>query len=53
MTAKVNESLRASINVRLYKKTSNGRSPIFSGTGRNSGLEFVGNVEELLKGFKK
>lgn len=26
---------------------------IFEGTGRNSGLEFVGNLDELLKGFKK
>jgi hypothetical protein len=51
MTAKVNESLNSRINVELrgIKKNSD---IIFSGVGRNAGLEFVGDVQELIKGFK-
>ena len=52
MTAKVNESLRSNIDVKLYKKMKGGTVLIFSGTGRNAGLEFVGNVGELLKGLR-
>ncbi|MGC9516211.1 MAG: tocopherol cyclase family protein [Methanomicrobiales archaeon] len=48
MSAKVNESLKSEINVKLY-----GEDLIFSGTGRNAGLEFVGDVEELLRGIKR
>jgi len=25
---------------------------LYNGTGKNAGLEFVGDLEELLKGFK-
>ena len=50
MTSRVNESLNSNINLKFYKKDS---EIIFSGTGRNAGLEFVGNVNELLSGFKK
>jgi hypothetical protein len=53
MTAKVNESLNSSINVTLLKKNGSGTELIYSGTGRNAGLEFVGDVEELIKGLKK
>ncbi len=53
MTAKVNESLRSSINVSLLRKTGSGTKLIYSGTGKNAGLELVGNVEELTKGLKK
>jgi tocopherol cyclase len=53
MTAKVNESLRSSIFVTLIRKNGHGRELIYSGTGRNSGLEFVGNIVELIKGLKK
>jgi hypothetical protein len=51
MTAKVNESLNSRIKVELrgIKKNSD---IIFSGVGRNAGLEFVGDVQELIKGFK-
>lgn len=49
MTSKVNESLKSRINLRFYKKNKN--ELIFSGTGRNAGLEFVGDINELLKGF--
>ncbi len=44
MTGKVNESMQAKIEVKLFKKDQ----LIFSGTGRNSGLELGGPVEELL-----
>ena len=53
MTAKVNESLSSSINVALLKKKSFGNVLIYSGTGRNSGLEFMGDIAELIKGLKK
>ena len=53
MTAKVNESLRSSINVTLLRKKSFGTEIIYSGIGRNAGLEFVGNIAELIKGLKK
>src|ERR1035437_3401546 len=53
MTAKVNESLKSKIRVSFYKKTKQGRDIIFSGEGRNAGLEFVGNIKELLRGFNK
>lgn len=53
MTAKVNESLRSCINVTLLKKNGSGTELIYSGTGRNAGLEFVGDIAELIKGLKK
>lgn len=53
MTAKVNESLRSSINVTLLRKKGPYVEIIFSGTGRNAGLEFVGDITELIKGLKK
>lgn len=49
MTSKVNESLSSKINLKLYENNK----LIFEGTGRNSGLEFVGDVQELVKGIKK
>ena len=52
MTAKVNESLSSRINVVLSKKNGSGMEFVYSGTGRNAGLEFVGNIEELVKGLK-
>ncbi len=52
MTAQVNESLRSKINLKLYRKTGKEKNLLFKGTGRNAGLEFVGNLDELLKGFK-
>lgn len=53
MTAKVNESLHSSINVTLLRKTGSDTKLIYSGTGKNAGLELVGNVDELIKGLKK
>lgn len=51
MSSKVNESLKSQIDVKLTEKRSG--AEIFSGRGRNSGLEFVGNIDELLGGFKQ
>lgn len=53
MTAKVNESLNSSINVSLLRKKGPGTELIYSGTGGNAGLEFVGDIEELIKGLRK
>jgi hypothetical protein len=48
MTSRVNETLKSKIRVSLIE---NGKE-IFSGEGRNSGLEFNGSIEELIKGVK-
>jgi tocopherol cyclase len=53
MTSKVNESLSSKINVKLYIKNKDKKDIIFSGTGKNAGLEFVGDINELLGGFRK
>jgi hypothetical protein len=52
MTSKVNESLRSRINIKLFLKEKKDKKLIYHGTGRNAGLEFVGDLDELLKGFK-
>ncbi|MCI5080925.1 MAG: tocopherol cyclase family protein [Saprospiraceae bacterium] len=44
MTGKVNESMQARVEVRLFA----GEQLLFEGTGRNAGLEVAGPVEELL-----
>jgi hypothetical protein len=46
MTGKVNESIQAVLEVRLYEKDK----LVFEGTGRNAGLEIAGEVSELLTG---
>lgn len=51
MTSKVNESLRSRINIKLFMKKKKGNILLYKGTGRNAGLEFVGDLDELLKGF--
>jgi len=51
MTSKVNESLKSTINIKLFQKGKNANKLLYKGTGRNAGLEFVGDLEELLKGF--
>jgi len=61
MKSRVNESLRSRINVKLMERNKNKgqnhdttkEKVIFQGTGRNAGLEFVGDLEELLSGFRK
>jgi len=49
MTSKVNESLRSKINIKLFQKRKSTNKLLYMGTGRNAGLEFVGDLEELLK----
>jgi tocopherol cyclase len=51
MTNTVNESLQSKIDIKLFKKENKEKILLFSGTGRNAGLEFVGDLNELLKGF--
>jgi hypothetical protein len=51
MSSKVNEALKSKIFVKFTAKNDN--SAVFSGTGRNSGLEFVGDINELLRGLGK
>lgn len=52
MKAKVNESLRSSICVELLRKNGHRTEIVYSGVGRNAGLEFVGDIEELTKDLK-
>lgn len=51
MTSKVNETLSSNIKLKFYKKVKEKNKLIFSGTGRNAGLEFVGDIDELLQGI--
>jgi hypothetical protein len=52
MSTKIRETLRARISVRLTEGPTDGGRTIFAGTGRNGGLEFVGEIAELLRGLK-
>jgi tocopherol cyclase len=52
MSSKVNESLKARIEARLFRQTPAGREAVFSGTGRCAGLEFVGDIGVLVSGLK-
>jgi hypothetical protein len=52
MVARVNESLASCIDIKFYRKTPAGKELLFSGIGRNAGLEFVGDLKVLLNGFK-
>jgi hypothetical protein len=53
MTAKVNESLHSMISVTLLRKNGPCTELVYSGIGRNAGMEFVGDIAELIKGLKK
>jgi hypothetical protein len=46
MELRVPETLRATVEVRLFARE--GDRPLFSGTGRNAGLEVGGRIEQLL-----
>jgi hypothetical protein len=48
MGARVPESLRATVTVRLSALDRGGSGLLFEGTGRNAGLEVVGEVSKLL-----
>jgi hypothetical protein len=52
MRGRINETLTAKINVSLYSLNGGKKELVFSGVGRNSGLEVVGDFKELLSGFK-
>jgi tocopherol cyclase len=52
MAAKVNESLCSNIYVELLRKNGHRTELIYFGTGRNAGLELVGNIAELIRGLK-
>lgn len=45
MDGRIEESMTAKTEMRLYDKKNN--STIFSGTGRNTGLEVAGNITEI------
>jgi hypothetical protein len=49
MAGRVPESLRATVTVRLSALGRDGRHLIFEGSGRNAGLEVVGETSRLLK----
>ncbi|MBN1313677.1 MAG: hypothetical protein JXB30_19900 [Anaerolineae bacterium] len=51
MTSKVNESLRSEIGIQLGNKKTG--ASIYTGVGRNAGLEFVGNTAEMLAGLRQ
>lgn len=48
MEGRVNESMQATVSVKLLEKHKQGEKLIFSDTARNAGLEVAGNVQELL-----
>jgi hypothetical protein len=48
MAGRVPESLQATVTVRLSAWGGASRSPIFEGSGRNAGLEVVGDTEKLV-----
>lgn len=48
MKGKIHESISSEVEFSLYKKVSGRRKLEFSGRGRNTGLEVMGNIEELL-----
>jgi hypothetical protein len=47
MTGRIVESLDSSIHLRFYDTEYSDSKPVFEGTGRNAGLEVVGNLEEI------
>jgi hypothetical protein len=49
MAGRVPESLRATVAVRLSALEKDGVRLIFAGSGRNAGLEVVGETSRLLK----
>ena len=51
MSGKVNETLRARVSAALYDRRR-GNALVFSGTGRNAGLELAGDAGVLRAGLK-
>ena len=48
MHKRINETLQSTIEVRLYDRRS-GRKLLYEGTGRNAGLEVVGDLSMIVK----
>lgn len=48
MSGRIIESLTAHIDIRFYRFEGNEARLLFSGTGRNAGLEVVGDTNELI-----
>ncbi len=51
MSTKIKESLASKIKVTLGEKNGKEHSVLFRGKGINAGLEYVGNIKELLAGL--
>lgn len=49
MSVKINENLESVIHVALHEKK--GRGLLFTGVGKNAGLEYVGDMNELMHGL--
>lgn len=47
MTGRITESLDSTIHLKFYLKTNRQQDLIFEGTGRNAGLEVVGELAEI------
>jgi hypothetical protein len=47
MTGRIVESLDSSIHLRFYDTEKSDTKPVFEGTGRNAGLEVVGDLAEI------
>jgi hypothetical protein len=47
MTGRIIESLDSTIYLRFYSKEKSRKAMIFEGTGRNAGLEIVGNLADI------
>ena len=47
MTGRILESLDSSVNLRFYELRNGEKKLLFDGTGRNAGLEVVGNPKEI------
>ncbi|MCA9914961.1 MAG: hypothetical protein KC496_16520, partial [Anaerolineae bacterium] len=49
MSKRVDETMKAIVDVELYNRVGMRRSLIYKGQGRNAGLEVVGDISPLLK----
>ena len=49
MKGEITESISSCINVSLYEFIQNSKRKIYEGTGRNAGLEIMGNLNEIIK----
>jgi hypothetical protein len=47
MTGRITESLDSSIHLKFYSTAKNHNDLIFEGTGRNAGLEVVGDLSDI------